>query len=76
MALAVVMLRGPALAAMTPGQFAGTPLAEAAEFFAKGANLFPTLVLTVVIFASVLEVVEMANHLLKSRPSSPYPVTK
>ncbi|HSB01059.1 MAG TPA: hypothetical protein VLE49_10445, partial [Anaerolineales bacterium] len=30
MALALVMLRGPALVAMTPGQFAGTPLADAA----------------------------------------------
>jgi hypothetical protein len=75
-ALAVVMLRGPALVAMTPGQFAGTPLADAAEFFAKGANLLPTLVLAVVIFASVIEVVETVNHLLKSRPSSPYPAIK
>jgi hypothetical protein len=75
-ALAVIMLRGPALAAMTPEQFAGTPLADAAEFFAKGANLLPTIVLAVVIFAAVLEVVEMVNHLLKSRPSTPYPVTK
>jgi len=75
-ALAVVMLRGPALVAMTPQQFAGTPLADAAEFFAKGANLLPTLVLAVVIFASTLEIVEMVNHLLKNRSSSPYPAIK
>ena len=75
-ALAVVMLQGPALIAMTPAQFAGTPLADAAQFFAKGANLLPTLVLAVVIFASSIEVVEMVNHLLKSRSSSPYPVIK
>ncbi len=76
MALAVVMLQGPALAAMTPAQFAGTPLASAADFFAKGANLLPKLVLAVAIFASILEIVEMVNHLLKSRPSAPYPAIK
>ncbi len=74
--LAIVMLRGPALVAMTPGQFAGTPLAGSAEFFARGANLLPTLVLAVVIFASGMEIVEMVNHLLKNRPSAPYPVMK
>ncbi len=76
MALAVAMLQGPALAAMTPAQFAGTPLVGAADFFAKGANLLPRLVLAVVIFASILEIVEMVNHLLKSRPSAPYPAIK
>ncbi len=74
--LAAAMLRGPALAAMTPAQFAGTPLADAAEFFAKGANLLPTLVLAVVIFASIIEVVETVNHLLKSRPSLLYRAIK
>jgi len=74
--LAVVMLRGPALVAMTPDQFAGTPLADAADFFAKGANLLPLLVLGVVIIASSIEVAQGVNRLLKSRNSSPYPVIK
>ncbi len=75
-ALAVTMLRGPALVAMTPGQFAGTPLADAAEFFAKGANLLPTLVLTVVIIVSSVEVAQGVYRLLKSRPAPMYPVVK
>ncbi|HEX2994769.1 MAG TPA: hypothetical protein VHP14_08095 [Anaerolineales bacterium] len=75
-ALAAVMLRGPALVAMTPAQFAGTPLADEAEFFANGANWLPTLVLAVVIFAGIIEIVEMINHLLKNRQTPPYPVIK
>ncbi|MGB8984375.1 MAG: hypothetical protein WCC12_21085 [Anaerolineales bacterium] len=74
--LAVVMLRGPALVAMTPDQFAGTPLADAADFFAKGANLLPWLVLGIVIIVSSIEVAQGVNRLLKSRTSSPYPVIK
>lgn len=75
-ALAVMMLRGPALAALTPGQLAGTPLADAADFFSKGATLLPTLVLTIVIVVSSIEVAQAVYHLLKSRPSAPYPVIK
>jgi hypothetical protein len=75
-ALAVVMLRGPALVRVTPEQLAGTPLADAAEFFSKGANLLPSLVLVIVIIVSSIEVAQMVYHLLKSRPSSPYPVIK
>lgn len=75
-ALAVVMLRGPALVALTPEQLANTPLAESAEIFIKIANLIPTLVLTVVIIISSIEVAQMVYRLMKSRPSSPYPVIK
>jgi hypothetical protein len=74
--LAVVMLRGPALVALTPEQLANTPLAESAEIFIKIANLIPTLVLTVVIIISSIEVAQMVYRLMKSRPSSPYPVIK
>jgi hypothetical protein len=75
-ALAATMLRGPALVALTPEQLAGTPLAESAEFFAKGANLLPTLVLGIVIIVSSIEVAQAIYRLWKSRPSSPYPVIK
>ena len=75
-ALAVMMLRGPDLVALSPEHLAGTPLADAAEFFSKGANLLPTLVLTIVIIVSSIEVAQAIYHLLKSRPSTPYPVIK
>jgi len=70
------MLRGPALVSLTPERLAGTPLAESAEFFAKGANLLPTLVLGIVIIVSSIEVAQAIYRLWKSRPSSPYPVIK
>jgi hypothetical protein len=75
-ALAVIMLRGPALAALSPEQLAGTPLAEAAQVFTKIGNLIPTLVLTIVIIVSSIEVAQMVYHLVKSRSSSIYPVIK
>jgi hypothetical protein len=75
-ALAVVMLRGPALAALTPEQLAGTPLAEAAQVFTKYGNLIPSLVLTIIIIVSSIEVAQMVYHLMKSRPSPTYPVLK
>ena len=74
--LAVVMLRGPALVALQPEQLAGTPLAGSAEFFTKLGNWVPVLVLTIVIIVSSIEVAQTAFHVLKSRPSSPYPVIK
>ena len=75
-ALAIVMLRGPDLASLTPGQLAGTPLAESAPLFITMAKLVPTLVLTIVIIISSIEVAQMVYHLMKDRSSSPYPVIK
>jgi len=75
-ALAVIMLRGPALVALTSEQLANTPLAESAQVFTKVANLIPTLVLTIVIIVSSIEVAQMVYQLMKSRPSSTYPVVK
>ncbi len=75
-ALAIVMLRGPDLASLTPGQLAGTPLAESAPLFITMAKLVPTLVLTIVIIISSIEVAQMVYHLMKDRSSSPYPVVK
>jgi len=75
-ALAVVMLRGPALVALTAEQLANTPLAEEAQLFTTIINLAPTLALTVVIIISSIEVAQMIYHLVKGRPSSPYPVIK
>jgi hypothetical protein len=75
-ALAVAMLRGPDLLALTTSQFAGTPLEESAQVFVTIANLAPTLALTVVIIVSSIEVAQAIFHLTKSRPSSPYPVIK
>jgi hypothetical protein len=75
-ALAVAMLRGPDLASLTPTQLAGTPLEESAQLFVTLANLVPTLVLTIVIIVSSIEVAQMVYKILKSRPSSPYPVLK
>ena len=75
-ALAVVMLRGPALVALTPAQLANTPLAESAEVFTKIANLLPTLVLTIIIIVSSIEVAQMVYQLVKSRPSPTYPIVK
>ena len=75
-ALAVSMLRGPDLAALSPTQLAGTPLEDSASIFIALAKWVPTLVLTIVIIVSSIEVAQMVNRILKSRPSSPYPVVK
>ena len=75
-ALAVAMLRGPDLAALTPAQLAGTPLEDSAGIFISLAKWIPTLVLTIVIIVGSIEVAQMVYKLIKSRPSSPYPVLK
>ena len=75
-ALAIVMLRGPDLASLAPAQLAGTPLEDSAPLFITLANLMPTLVLTIVIIVSSIEVAQMVYKILKSRPSLPYPVLK
>lgn len=75
-ALAIVILQGPAIVSLKPEQLAGTPLADAADFFVKGANFLPMLVLGIVIIVSSIEVVQGVLRLLKGRPSSPYPAIK
>ena len=75
-ALAVAMLRGPDLASLTPAQLAGTPLEGSAGLFISLANWIPILVLTIVIIVSSIEVAQMVYKIMKSRPSSPYPVLK
>lgn len=75
-ALAVAMLRGPDLASLTPAQLAGTPLEDSAGLFISLANWIPILVLTIVIIVSSIEVAQMVYKIMKSRPSSPYPVLK
>jgi hypothetical protein len=75
-ALAVAMLRGPDLVALTTEQLAGTPLEESAQVLVTIGNLIPTLVLTIVIIVSSIEVAQTAYRLLKSRPASPYPAIK
>lgn len=75
-ALAIVMLRGPDLVALTPGQLAGTPLEGSAQVFTTIANLIPTLVLTIVIIVGSIEVAQTVYRLMRSRPSSPYPAVK
>ena len=75
-ALAVAMLRGPDLVSLTASQLAGTPLEESAGLFVTIANLTPLLTLTVIIIVSSIEVAQAVFHILKSRPSSPYPVIK
>ena len=75
-ALAIAMLRGPDLVALTPAQLAGTPLEASTRLFTNLANWIPALVLTIVIIISSLEVAQLIYRLLKSRPSLPYPITK
>lgn len=75
-ALAVMMLRGPALVALTPEQLAGTPLEGSADVFTTIVNLIPTLVLTIVIIVSSIDVAQMVYRLIRNRPTSPYPVIK
>ncbi|MEO5886866.1 MAG: hypothetical protein ABIQ77_04305 [Anaerolineales bacterium] len=75
-ALAVAMLRGPDLAALTAAQLAGTPLEGETRLFITLANLIPTLVLTIVIIVSSIETAQMVYKITKSRSSSPYPVVK
>jgi hypothetical protein len=75
-ALAVAMLRGPDLVALTAAQLEGTPLEDSAQVFVTIGNLIPTLVLTIVIIVSSIEVAQTVYRLSKSRPASAYPVMK
>jgi hypothetical protein len=75
-ALAIAMLRGPDLVSLTTSQLAGTPLEESASVFVTIANLAPAMALTIVIIVSSIEVAQAVFRVIKSRPSSPYPVIK
>lgn len=74
--LAIAMLRGPSLVALSPGDFAGTTMAESAEVLLWVAEWVPTLVLSIIIIVSTIEVAQTIYRLLKSRGSAPYLVMK
>jgi hypothetical protein len=75
-ALAVAMLRGPSLVALSAADLAGTPLADSAPVLLRVAEWVPTLVLTIVIIVASIEVGQTVYHLVKSRTAAPYPVMK
>jgi hypothetical protein len=70
-ALAIAMLTGPALLAVTPTTLAGVPLGEAAGTFAQMLNLIPLLVLGILIIVNTIEVVQLVYRLFTRRPSKP-----
>jgi hypothetical protein len=75
-ALAIVMLRGPALIDLRIADFAGTPLADSAPVFVQVARWAPVVALTVVIIVSSIEVAQTGYRLLRNRTAVPYPVLK
>ena len=75
-ALAVAMLRGPDLVTLSSEQLRNTSLAQSARTITTIGSLIPTLVLTIVIIISSIEVAQSVYRLIKSNPSSPYPITK
>lgn len=75
-ALAIVMLRGPALIDLRVADFAGTPLAESAPVFVQVARWAPVVALTVVIIVSSIEVAQEGYRLLRNRAAGPYPALK
>jgi hypothetical protein len=61
--LSVLMLRGPDLLESTTG-------------FSRLGNVMASVTLTIIIIISSIEVAQMAYHLMKAKPSSPYPMVK
>ena len=70
-ALAIAMLTGPALVAVTPAMLATVPLGEAAGMFAQMLNLIPLIVLGILIIANTIEVIQLVFRLFTRRPSKP-----
>jgi hypothetical protein len=75
-ALAVAMLRGPALSNLSAADFAGTPLADNTAIFIVLAEWVPILVLTVIIIVSSIEVAQTVYWFIKNRTAAPYPILK
>jgi hypothetical protein len=73
-ALAIVMLKGPSLVALDAEKFARTPLADDAQVFVSVAQWIPTIVLTIVIVVSSIEIGQAIFRLMKKRQASPYPI--
>jgi hypothetical protein len=62
-ALSVAMLRGP-------------DLMESAAGFSRLGNIMASVTLTIIIVVSSIEAAQMAYHLMKAKPSSPYSIAK
>lgn len=72
--LAGFMLAGPSLVDVSPEKLANTPLAEASGTLAPLLGMLPTLVLSIVIVVSTLEVGKAIYKLLTRTPAAvPFP---
>jgi hypothetical protein len=75
-ALAFVMLTGPALVQVSTTALAGIPLGDAAELFASMLNLIPLLVLGILIIANTIEVIQLTLKLFRRGPAPAMPAAK
>jgi len=75
-ALAVVMLTGPALVAVTSDMLVSVPLGDAANIIARMLDLLPLLVLGILIIVNSVEVFQMTYRLFTRRPAPTFPVAK
>ena len=74
--LAIIMLKGPSLVALKVEDLVGTPLADGAQVFVNVAQWIPTIVLTIVIVVSTIEIGQAIYRLMNKRQASPYPIMK
>jgi hypothetical protein len=70
-ALAVAMLTGPALMALDPAAFAGTPLADVTTTLSWVFGWLPAMVLGILIVVQAVEVVQDVLRLFKGQPTPP-----
>src|SRR5690606_15082486 len=69
--LSIMILRTPGILGITPEALAAVGLSGSAQELARLANAIPTLVMIIVIVATIIKLVITSRRLLQDQPASP-----
>jgi hypothetical protein len=76
MVLAIVILRTPGIVALTPENVAGVLGSEAAEALTRLYSFVPTIIITIIVVVTAINVIKHLIKLFSGKSRSPYPVTR
>jgi uncharacterized oligopeptide transporter (OPT) family protein len=74
--LSIIILKTPGILGITPEALAALGVQESANELARLASSIPTLIIAIVVVATIIKVVVTSRRLFQDKPGSPYPIMK
>ena len=74
--LSIIILKTPGILGITPEALTALGVQESANELARLASSIPTLIIAIVVVATIIKVVVTSRRLFQDKPGSPYPIMK